>query len=325
MLSRLRAALVLVGVSVAALVAAPSPAGAAWGGHDPKLNIAPSPAIFGSVCDSDPHSDPCRYRLIDALTAARHRTGLAGYTLPDRFVYLSPQEKLLVLANQDRLAEHLMPLYGMNHWLNEHAQAAVPGRDDPAPVDYLGGAHWTLWAANWAGGNGATENPMTAHYLWMYYDGLSANGTSWNILCSVTNQSYCWKHRHNILVMPGSGHQLAIGIGGGPDGHGLYGWTQLLESFPASAPIAYVPTVVRMTHHWAPSAGGWLITLGGFGFLQTTSVTVDGKTAKVVSRDPWHLTIKVPANKPGTEGYVVVHTTGGTSSKNYAAEFHYGH
>lgn len=323
MLARIRAALVLVGVAASALLAA-SPASADWGGRDPRLNIAPTPAIVGSVCDSNPHSDACRYRLIDALVNARHHLGLSGYSLPDRFLSLSPQEKLLVLANQDRRAENLKPLYGMNAKLNHNAQAAVSRRDDPSPVDYLADAHWTLWAANWAGGNGATENPLTAHYDWMYYDGLNANGSSWNLLCRAANRAYCWKHRHNILVKPGSGRQLAIGIGGGPDGHGLYGWTQLIEAFPASAPVAYVPTVVRMTHHWAPHAGGRVITLGGFGFVHVTKVTVTGKSARVLSRDPWHLTVKVPRNAPKAKGYIVVHTTGGASSKNYAAEFHYG-
>lgn len=325
MLTRLRAALnvfALLGVAGAVMIAAP-PASASWGGHDPAFNIAPAPAIFGSVCDASPRSAPCLHVLIDALINGRRSTGLPGYALPARFGYLTPQEKLLVLASQDRGVLGLPPLIGMNALLNRSAQAAIAHRADPAPVTSLGGAHWTLWAANWAGGNGATENPMTAHYLWMYYDGLNRNGSSWNVLCSVHSLGYCWKHRHNVLVEPGSGKQLAIGIGGGPDGHGWYGWTHLIEAFPASASITYVPSVVRTSSDWSPPSGGREITVGGFGFVHVTSVLIYGRPARILHCDPWRLTIVSPPAAPGTKGYVVVRTTGGVSNRTYAAEFHY--
>jgi hypothetical protein len=310
--------------AVAATLVAAQPASAsAWGGTDPKLNIAPSPTIAGSVCDTNPRSDACSARLLEALSNARHHNLGSTYTLPSRFGYLSVREKMLVLASADRVATGLSPLRGLNGWLDANAQAAVRRRDDPRPVDYVAGTHWTMWTANWAGGNGATINPLMPYYDWMYYDGLNANGTSWNLLCSLANRTFCWKHRHNVLAVPGSGSQLALGVGGGPDGHGLYGWTQLVEAFPASAPIGYVPTMVSMTHHWAPHAGGAVITLGGFGFVRVEQVTVNGKTARVLSADPWHLKIRVPSNTAGSNGYIVVRTSGGSSSKNYAAQFQY--
>lgn len=319
---RRRAALAVVVALATAFGCVPASAALSWQGPDPARNIAPSPSISGSVCDSDPHSDACRLRLTQALAHGRAATGLPNYGLPDRFAYLSAREKLLVLTNQDRAAKGLSPVVGMNYWLNHNAQLAIPGRLDPAPIATLAGAHWSLWTANWAGGNGASENPLFAYYNWMYYDGLNANGTSWNLLCHPYDRTYCWKHRHNILVKPSPRQQLVIGIGAGADGHGWLGFTQLVETFPSSAAVNYIPTVVRVSARVAPHSGGKVVTLGGFGFVHITQVTVLGKNAQVLSHDPWHLTIRVPANR-ARSGYIVVHTLGGTSSKNYAAAFQY--
>jgi hypothetical protein len=54
-------------------------------------------------------------------------------------------------------------------------------------------------------------------------------------------------------------------------------------------------------------------------------VTVLGRPARVLHVDPWHVTIRVPAGRPASAGYIFVHTTGGYSSRNYAAGFHYGY
>jgi hypothetical protein len=318
-----RTALFALVVVLVAGILTGTPAGAtAWGGTDPAHNIAPVPSLVGSICETQPFGAACRTRIVQALDRARETLGLRPYVLPDRFAWLAPRERMLLLLNQDRQSVGLAPVRGMNAALNSHAGAGIPRREDPLPMTILGGEHWLSWAANWAGGSGAYASPLSAHYDWMYYDGLNADGSSWNRLCTRTTLSYCWKHRHNVLLRPGTGQQIAVGLATGPDGHGEEGSTQLLETVRASAPVSYVPTVVRVSARTAPRTGGGILTIGGFGFVRVRSVLVLGANAPVLSATSWTLRVRLPAHAPGY-GHIVVTTTGGTSSANYAAGFRY--
>ncbi len=323
-MSRAALAAWCVGLFVLPLVVAAPPASADsyWGGRDPARNISPVPAIQGSVCDSRPNSLACDRVLVRALNHARSVMGLRTYSLPSRFNSLGFRDKLITLTNRDRAVFGLPPVTGLNKSLNRSAQDGVLRRGDPEPVPVLGGSPWTSYSSNWAGGGGAIRNPAFAYYEWMYEDGLDESGHSNNIDCTPAHPAGCWGHRHNTLLKVPAGRQLVMGAGGGSDGRGSYGFTELYQQHPASARVPYLPSVIALSAHTAPTSGGRAIVVRGWGFVRVSSVLVVGRSARITSRTPAVLSVKVPAHAAGS-GHLVVVSNAGRSARTYAASFQY--
>ena len=188
-------------------------------------NIAAVPAGDAS-CASAPTGTACTNAAIAALNHARAVLGLPAYAIPANFASMSVATQLFTLSNLDRVLYGLQPISGLNASVNAAAQQGVTSGGDPVGVD-VGAAQWTSWASNWASGY---PNAAFTYYAWMYDDGLgSPNGD-----CTTTNSSGCWGHRLNTLHDFGSGNQIAMGVGSSGTT-----FTELYESFPASAAIPY--------------------------------------------------------------------------------------
>jgi hypothetical protein len=154
--------------------------------------------------------------------------GIAAYNIPANFSSMTPPQQLLVLSNLDRAVFGLQQLAGLNSTLNTAAQQGVTNGGDPVGVD-VGSAQWQSWASNWASGY---PNAAYTYYAWMYDDGLgSSNGD-----CTSSNSSGCWGHRLNTLHNFGSNVQLGMGVGATGTT-----FTELYESFAASASVSYLP------------------------------------------------------------------------------------
>jgi hypothetical protein len=188
-------------------------------------NIAAAPSTDAS-CRSAPTGTACTNAAISALNHARAVLGLGSYAIPAGFVSMNVAQQLLTLSNLDRVLYGLQAISGINTTLNSAAQLGVTNGGDPSGVD-VGSNKWQTWASNWAAGY---PNATFAYYAWMYDDGPG----SANIACSASDTAGCWGHRLNILRNFGSGVQIALGVG-----YNSNAYTQLFESFAASANIAY--------------------------------------------------------------------------------------
>jgi len=167
----------------AAVVSAPS---------SPSASIPPSPNFY-SVCASGgfDQSAACVDTSVAAINHARVLSGLPDMALPSNWSSLDAAQQVFVATNLERTVRGLFPLSAMASALDAAAAVGVQTNSDPAPPT---GFPWTMWGANWAGGN--LSNPLEAMYLWMYDDGPGGE----NLNCTAANPSGCWIHRRNVLL-----------------------------------------------------------------------------------------------------------------------------
>jgi hypothetical protein len=195
----------------------------------PSINISSNITFsVDSSCRSAPTGTACTNAAIASLNHARAVLGIAAYNIPANFGSMTPQQQLLVLSNLDRAVFGLQQIAGLNSTLNTAAQQGVTNGGDPIGVD-VGSAQWQSWGSNWASGY---PNAAYTYDAWMYDDGLgSSNGE-----CTSSNSSGCWGHRLNTLHNFGSNVQIGMGVGASGTT-----FTELYESFAASASISYLP------------------------------------------------------------------------------------
>jgi hypothetical protein len=130
----------------------------------------------------------CEQWVITRLDAARAQLDLHSYELPEGFVAMAPDHQLLILADLDRVAYGLTPIYGLNRALTEAAQAGVREGTDPRPPTKEG--PWRGFGSDWA-----STGTLIAYYLWMYDDGYKGPNED----CTSPTASGCWGHRRVIL------------------------------------------------------------------------------------------------------------------------------
>ena len=113
-----------------------------------------------------------------------------------------------------------------------------------------------------------------------------------------------------------------MGAAGGRNAQGQQGWADLLEAFPSTARIIYLPTVVILSSHSGSSGGGAAVAISGFGFAPVTGVTFGGVPAafRVDSLKVIHAVS--PSHQSGRT-FVRVTTKGGTSNGTSAAVYWY--
>jgi hypothetical protein len=120
--------------------------------------------------------------------------------LPTNYATLSPQEKLLVVVDLERVNRGFPPVVGLDRGLNGDAQGAAMDESDP-----LG--NYGIFAGQWS--------VLGADYEWMYNDGFGST----NVVCPAPGAGGCWGHRDNILASNGQmapGSQLYAGAGFAP-------------------------------------------------------------------------------------------------------------
>lgn len=295
-------------------VAAPA-AGTAKYPLNPAKNIPVPSYVFSGACRTAPTGQDCSALLIRALNDARHKMGEPSYALQARFRTLSGAERLLVLANADRVLYGRNPLTALNATLSASARQGAQHDADPAFVK-VNGNQYVAGASNWAAGSPPMNNPLYAYYLWMYDDGPG----SANLDCTAPGDPGCWGHRDGTLLAIPAADKMFMGVGTGVDSRGYYAWTELFEAFAPSDYIPVVPTVETLSTHVA--SAGETVHVTGFGLYHAGPVDVVGRSATVLNHHNTSIDIKVPAG--AGSGYVVVHSSGGTSNQTYAAAFRYG-
>ena len=307
----LAAALLLL----APLLAVSSPAGAAAKHYppDPAGNIPPPAYISTGACRTTPTGQDCTAALVRALNDARAAMGEPAYRLPAKFTALTAPERLLVLADQDRMLYGRVRLSGLNATLNASAQQGVAHDADPGFVPVNGNSYVGA-ASNWAGGSPPMTNPVYAYYLWMYDDGPgSGNGD-----CTQPGDPGCWGHRDGTLADFGASVRVLLGVGGGTSRYG-YSWTELFEAFRTTAATPLIATVQRLDKQ--TGTPGTMVHLTGFGLYHASPVYVLGHSATVVRRNPNYLDIRLPV--ASGSGYVIAYGNGGPSSRTGASAFRY--
>lgn len=283
---------------------------------NPRHNIRPPQTVYGAACRNHPRGATCTAIMLKALNHAHAVMGQPKYAVPARFAALEPQEQLLVLSNLDRRLYKRTPITGLNGRLNGSARAGARQDRDPYPVAKVNGASWYAASSNWAGGTAPMSTPLFAYYEWMFDDGPGSN----NLDCQHAGDPGCWGHRDDTLMSTPAGTQLEMGVGRAKPS-GTYSWTELYEAFDRKAVIPCIPTVTGLSRHQAPLAGGRL-TVRGLGFVQVRTVRVLGAQARIVKRSTTSLTVVAPKHAAGS-GFLVVATSGGTSSRTRAAAFRY--
>jgi hypothetical protein len=282
---------------------------------NPAHNIAVPSYVYTGACRTAATGPDCTGVLVTALNHARCVMQQPAYHLPAQFAALTPAERLLVLADQDRTLYGRTRLSGLNATLNSSAQQGVAHDRDPAFVN-LPTASYVGGASNWAGGSVPMNNPLYAYYLWMYDDGPGSG----NVDCTEPGDPGCWGHRDGTLTDFGSGARVLLGVGGGTSRFG-YSWTELFEAFRSSAVTPVIATVQRLDKHSA--APGSTIHVTGFGLQHANPVYVVGHAATVLTRSPNSLAIRIPAGSGS--GYVIAYGNGGVSNRTAAAAFSFAH
>jgi hypothetical protein len=285
---------------------------------NPSHNIAVPDRVYGPACEQRPQQSRCEDILIDALDHARSVLSQPRYALPTGFRSLTARDQLLVLSNLDRALYGRVRIRGRNSVLDANAQVGVRDDADPRGVYVVDHQHMRWLSSNWAGGTAPMGSPLFAYYLWMYDDGYGSG----NADCQHPGDSGCWGHRDDTLMRVGAASdQVEMGVGGGRDTRGNFGWTELYESFDGSGVIPCIPTVTGLSRHVVRPAGE-TITVYGMGFVRVSTVTALGRAATVLARHRTSLTIRLAPHAAG-RGYVVVHTSDGRSATGYATELRY--
>jgi hypothetical protein len=198
---------------------------AAWpAGSDPWSNFKPK---FPSSCSHAPTGRRCLRAGVHYLNQARSHLRQPPYKLPANFVDLAPDRQILILTNLDRGLYHLQAIGGGTAELNRDALAGVRADNDPhrGVRGFVNDTHFQYFGSNWAYGY---PNIVFAYGAWMYDDGPGGP----NLLCSQTNKSDCWGHRHNVLLeLPKQASisgPTAMGASAGNDRSGHRGYAMLL-------------------------------------------------------------------------------------------------
>lgn len=311
---RLRVLTAAALLAVPMLAAMPMTTASAKYRLNPEHNIRPPSYVFGGDCASAPRSKGCTTLFVRALNDAREVMSEPHYKLPYRFTSLSGRERLLVLADQDRTLYGRVALSGLNNALDDSAKNGVEHNADPTFV-HVNGNTPVRGASNWAAGSPPMTNPLYAYYLWMYDDGPGSG----NLDCTKAGDPGCWGHRDGTLGAFGSEYKVLLGDAGGTSTYG-YSWTELFEAFRQSDVTPLIPTVQGLNKH--VGSKGTTVHVTGFGLSHTDRVTIVGNAATVIRKSQYEMDVLVPAGSGS--GWLVVHTNGGTSSKNYASAFAYG-
>ena len=222
MSARLRSSSTVRYVAAAAvalmLTLAPTSAKAA----DPPANVP-----LGSMpaaCQQE-GSVECESWLLSRLNAARSTLGLAAYKLPAKFLSMSPDKQVFILADLDRSAYGYTTISGLNTALDEAAAGGVRNETDPLPPAVE--TPWRGFGSDWA-----STGPLLAYYLWMYDDGYPGP----NLDCASAGASGCWGHRHVILgeglALP---QPLVLGVATGQSARGHVGTALIVSSHAGAA------------------------------------------------------------------------------------------
>ena len=191
----------------------------------PPANFQPIPDIWASW-------DPSDITVLKAINNAHiHAEGIPTITLPSNYSSLTPAEKLLVIANLERLSRGLPPVLGLNSILDTAAEVGVQHSTDPvfptnAPFSFV------AWGSNWAAVPGGV---LEADYGWMYQDGQGGD----NIDCTPTNSTGCFGHRDNILSNWTSAYSplsLVMGAAGTSRTTSTNDFTELFVAVPGATP-----------------------------------------------------------------------------------------
>ena len=164
--------------------------------YNPPYNIAPA-VPWGTACGSGSYNESgaCLSVILYDINQARAQESLPSMALPVNFSLLTGAEQIFVLTNLERTARGLAPLTGMTASLNSYAETGAGQGSDVNVPGYSYSS--SIWAGN-------EVNPLAAMYDWMYYDGLSTDGTSINVSCTTSDTSGCWQHRDIILFQSSS-------------------------------------------------------------------------------------------------------------------------
>jgi hypothetical protein len=221
-----------------------------------------NPCFLGATTEPAYSNSPaCTDFVLLAIDAARAVEGIKPMILPLNWYDLSATQQLFVIADLERVDRGLPPYLGLNAALSANAQAAAVKSTDPSlasgfvvgrnPQGTFG------FGATWAEG----MSPLTADYLWMYFDGWGGGPfpKTLNGDCTSATAPGCWGHRDELLgsdpgFNPGVGlHCTTCEMGSGfavVSGHGSY--TDLVE-LPKGAPPA---TSFTWAKDVAPFLGG---------------------------------------------------------------------
>ena len=274
---------------------APVPDYNVWGSSTSKGVVTyTNPCVLGANSEPDYSNSPaCTNFVLLALDAARALEGVKPMILPLNWYFLSATKQLFVIADLERVDRGLPPYLGLNAALSANAQAAAVKSTDPSlAVGFTVGhnAQGTPgYGATWAGG----MSPLTADYLWMYFDGWGGGPypKTRNGDCTSATAPGCWAHRDELLgsapgYNPGVGlYCTTCEMGSGfatVDGHGFY--TDLVE-LPLGAPPA-------MTFTWAKDVAPFL------GGSNPTGPALVSVLSSYLIPDPWTMGTVVPATSP---------------------------
>jgi hypothetical protein len=176
-----------------------APAATAVFPADPAQNVDPGDAVW-DACYSETSAaastQACDAAALVAFDQVRAAEDLAPMTLPGDFDTLTQPQQLLAIANIERVDRGLIPVSGLATSLNGLAQTGANTDDDP---HFPSPCHCTAGTGNWAGAGNST---LLDDFLWMYDDGLNADGSSSNLDCTATHTTGCWGHRHDMFGVP---------------------------------------------------------------------------------------------------------------------------
>ena len=263
---------------------APVPNYNAWGSSTSKGVVTYSnPCVLGATTEPAYSNRPaCTNFVLLALDAARALEGVKPMVLPLNWYVLSATQQLFVLADLERVDRGLPPYLGLNAALSANAQAAAVKSIDPSVARGFAVGN----NAQGIPGLGATwdqgMSPLTADYLWMYFDGWGAGPfpKTLNVDCTSATAPGCWSHREQLLgsdpgFNPGVGLQCTtceMGSGfASVSGHGSY--TDLVELPKGGGPT--------MTFTWAKDVAPFL---GGSSPTGRALVSV---LSSYLIGDPW--------------------------------------
>ncbi|MGH2914425.1 MAG: hypothetical protein ACRDMX_05510 [Solirubrobacteraceae bacterium] len=256
--------------------------GSLGGNPAPPNNPALNETVGSDVQNCPTQSASCQE--LATYNGFRQDESLGPLVLPDNWTALTIPQQLFVLTQLERTARGLPPESGLaDDWDQIAQQGADAGTDPDGSSTITPYRQASPWLGNnddpgeaypsdgiasiWAG---ATD-PLQAFVLWMYQDGLGANGASSNLSCSPSDQSGCWGHRDNILNSdPDLACQLVCAMGAAT---GAQGDTEVFPDggnnadplvFTWSAQLAQLPACERNEDSCSWS-GQPIVTSGGGG------------------------------------------------------------
>jgi hypothetical protein len=166
---------------------APATATQSRASGNPAENRAPSRATLLACLISKGGKRACEAHALADIARARRNEGVPPMALPKDYRSLSVPERLLAIADLERVDRGLPPVLGLTRGLDAAArEGALRGADPLGPEGYS-------WASNWAGG---ARSPLFDDFVWMYDDGAGSG----NLDCQHPGDAGCWGHRDDILA-----------------------------------------------------------------------------------------------------------------------------